>query len=75
MRATTSLERMMQTQQTHEQFSGPQAIRARLAVGEATFRLWRKKGLFPEPDVTIGVVPRWKESTIQAFIDQGGTRG
>lgn len=42
---------------------------------ERSLRRWIKEGKFPSPDCEIGKSRRWKASTLDAFVERGGTRG
>jgi predicted DNA-binding transcriptional regulator AlpA len=43
-----------------------------LVVSVPTIERLRRAGKIPPPDVMIGRLPRWKPSTIRAWIEGGG---
>jgi predicted DNA-binding transcriptional regulator AlpA len=45
---------------------------AALVVSVPTIERLRRAGKIPSPDVMIGRLPRWKPSTIRAWIESGG---
>ena len=47
----------------------------RCRVPLSTFDWLRKQRRFPSPDAEMGKHMLWKVSTIDAFLDAGGTRG
>lgn len=50
-------------------------VAERLGVCPATLSLWVLRGEFPRPDVKVGMrTIRWKESTLEQWIDEQGGR-
>jgi predicted DNA-binding transcriptional regulator AlpA len=45
-----------------------------LVVSVPTIERLRRAGKIPPPDVMIGRLPRWKPSTIRAWIESGGAK-
>jgi excisionase family DNA binding protein len=46
---------------------------ARLLVCDRrTIERMRSAGKLPKPDIKIGRMPRWKRSTIEAWLERGG---
>ncbi len=45
------------------------SVRALLDISDRGLRRWIAAGMFPKPDRRIGRSIRWRESTIQAFIE------
>jgi predicted DNA-binding transcriptional regulator AlpA len=51
------------------------ACMSRIGLRKSAFYELRRSGRFPQPDVAIGTYPRWKASTIEAWIENGGATG
>jgi len=49
-------------------------VAAALGCVRRTLERLRSTGAFPKPDLQVGRCPRWKASTINAWIAQGGAR-
>ena len=45
-----------------------------LGVSRRTIERERSAGRFPQPDMHIGKAPLWKPTTIQQWIDSGGSK-
>lgn len=50
-------------------------VAARCRVPLSTFDSLRRQARVPFPDAQMGKHMLWKASTIEAFLDSGGTRG
>lgn len=50
-------------------------VAARCRVPLSTFDSLRRQARVPFPDAQMGKHMLWKTSTIDAFLDSGGTRG
>jgi predicted DNA-binding transcriptional regulator AlpA len=51
-------------------------IARRLGVSPRTLSFWVMRGDFPPPDVRVGMRSiRWKESTLNDWIEAGGAEG
>jgi hypothetical protein len=50
-------------------------VAARCRVPLSTFDSLRRQARVPFPDAQMGKHMLWKASTIDAFLDSGGTRG
>jgi len=46
-----------------------------LCVGSATVDRLRSAGRIPPADIRLGRLPRWRASTVRAWIENGGTNG
>lgn len=44
------------------------AISERSGIARATLRAYHSRGLLPEPDVMLAHLPRWRTSTIEAWL-------
>ena len=51
---------------------GSSDIAARLDVQVATVKMWRHRGLLPEPEWTVSGRPCWNWSSIQAWASSTG---
>jgi len=49
-------------------------IIAFLGVSRRTIERLLSSGRFPQPDCRIGKLPRWKPSTVRAWIEAGGSK-
>ena len=52
----------------------PQDIQGWLKISRPTFYRWLGMKTFPAHDAMAGCRPRWKRSSVQAWIDAGGTK-
>lgn len=48
---------------------GPDRFHTFLGIGRRTFQTWRALGKLPDPDLKIGRVIRWRESTIHRWVE------
>lgn len=56
-----------------EQLLGPREVAAAVGVCARTLRNWVRDGRFPKPDLRpSATTPRWKASTVRAWIDAAG---
>lgn len=55
-----------------EPLIGAKRVRSILDVPDRTFRRWLAGGRFPAADVRIGRALRWRTSTVERFIANGG---
>ena len=47
-------------------------IAQRLDVRPQTVHVWQHRGIFPPPDIRLGVGPIWHWATIEAWAKQTG---
>ena len=57
-----------------DELLSPKEIQGWLKTSRPSFYRWIKMGQFPKHDLTVGCKPRWKKSTVQAWIDSKGTQ-
>ena len=57
-----------------DELLSPKEIQGWLKTSRPSFYRWIKMGQFPKHDLIAGCKPRWKKSTVQAWIDSKGTQ-